>query len=149
MEIPFVPEPQAFFQWCNYLADKVPAKRGSKLCQLGRDVHSSMLHTRRGNVIRRGKRHGARQPATRADTRLNFTLVALICSEPELQPLLPQVIIVEEKTLRKQDEAAVRAFLPDNVYLVRRRSGWNNRTTQANIVTLTKNDLGAPLAAYQ
>ena len=95
------------------------------------------------------RRKAARQPATRADTRRYFTLVAMICTEPELQPLLPQVMLVGDKALRKQDEAAVKASLPDNVYLLRRHSGWNNAHTQAEIVTLTKNVLGPHLEGYQ
>ena len=103
----------------------------------------------RGNVIRTDRRCAARQPATRADLRLYFTLVAMICTDPELQPLLPQVILVGDKVLRKQDEAAVKASLPDNVYLLRRRSGWNNAQTQAEIVTLARHALGAHLERYQ
>ena len=103
----------------------------------------------RGNVIRTDRRRAPRQAATRADTRMYFTLVALICTDLELQPLLPQVILVGDKVLRKQDEAAVKACLPDNVYLLRRPSGWNNAQTQAEIVTLTKHALGTHLDSYQ
>ena len=78
-----------------------------------------------------------------------FTLVALICTDPELQPLLPQVILVGDKVLRKQDEAAVKACLPDNVYLLRRQAGWNTAQTQVEIVTLTKHALGSWLDSYQ
>ena len=73
----------------------------------------------------------------------------MICTEPELQPLLPQVMLVGDKTLRKQDEAAVKASLPDNVYLLRQQKGWTNAETQAEIVTLTKRALGAHLERYQ
>ena len=103
----------------------------------------------RGNVIRKDRRNSARQPATRADTRLYFTLVAIICTEPELQPLLPQIMLVGDKALRKQDEAAIKASLPDNVYLLRQPSGWNNSHTQADIVTLTKNIFAPHLEGYQ
>ena len=54
-----------------------------------------------------------------------------------------------KKNLRKRDEPAVRAILPDNVYLLRRKSGWNNIETQAEILTLTKHVLGAHLHRFQ
>ena len=58
-------------------------------------------------------------------------------------------MLVGDKALRKQDEAAIKASLPDNVYLLRQPSGWNNSHTQADIVTLTKNVLGPHLERYQ
>ena len=141
---------KAFFQWCNYLRDRAAAT-GKEALYVNLDetpVPICFTHVR-GNVVRRGQRSRPRQLATRADTRLYFTLVAMICTEPELQPFLPQLMVVSEKTLRKQDEPAVRAILPDNVYLLRRKSGWNNIETQAEIVTLTKHVLGAHLDRYQ
>ena len=140
----------AFFQWCNYLTDQVTAI-GKEPLYVNLDetpIPVSFTHVR-GNVIRTDRRDAPRQTATRSDTRLYFTLVALICTEPALQPLLPQVILVSDKALRAQDEAAVQASLPDNVYLLRRKSGWNNKETQAEIVALTKVALGAHLERYQ
>ena len=58
-------------------------------------------------------------------------------------------MLVGDKALRKQDEAAIKASLPDNVYLLRQPSGWNNSHTQADIVTLTKNVLAPHLERYQ
>ena len=141
---------KAFFQWCNYLRDRAAAT-GKEALYVNLDetpVPICFTHVR-GNVVRTGQRSRPRQLATRADTRLYFTLVAMICTEPELQPFLPQLMVVSEKTLRKQDEPAVRAILPDNVYLLRRKSGWNNIETQAEIVTLTKHVLGAHLDRFQ
>ena len=103
----------------------------------------------RGNVLRTPRRRAPRQPATRADSRLYFTLVAIICTDSELQPLLPQVMIVGANVLRKQDEVFVRAALPENVYVLRRQSGWNNARVQTEIVKLTKRVLEGHLHRYQ
>ena len=110
----FVTQVTAFFQWCNYLTDQVTAI-GKEPLYVNLDetpIPVCFTHVR-GNVIRTVRLGAARQPATRSDTRLYFTLVALICTEPALQPLLPQVILVSDKALRAQDEAAVQASLPD------------------------------------
>ena len=73
----------------------------------------------------------------------------MICTESELQPLLPQVMIVGAKVLRKQDVDLVRAALPQNVYVLRRESGWNNTEVQTEIVKLTQRVLEAHLHRYQ
>ena len=138
------------FQWCNYLADKVPATHKQPLYANLDETPIPVCFTHmRGNVIRADRHRAARQPATRADTRLYFSLVAIICTESELQPVMPQVMLVGDRALRKQDEAAVKASPPDNVYLLRRHAGGGNAHTQAEIVSLTKNALGPHLERYQ
>ena len=46
--------------------------------------------------------------------------------------------LAEDYALRKQDEEAIKASLPDNVYILRRRSGWDAAELQADIVTITQ-----------
>ena len=55
-----------------------------------------------------------------------MTFVALVCDVPEVQRVLPQIIIGNFHTLRASDMAALRAKLPGNVVLLRQRSAWNN-----------------------
>ena len=140
----------AYFQWANYLCDKA-AEAGKLPLHVNLDetpVPICFTHLK-GNVVRTRQKCAPRQEATRQATRLYFTLVAIICTEPALQPLLPQVLVIGDKALRRQDEAAIRATLPHNVYLLRKRSGWNNTAIQAEIVTLTKTVLQPYLDRYQ
>ena len=54
---------------------------------------------------------------SKADTRMYFTLVATICSNPEIQRILPQVLFVGASTIKADAYAALKANLPDNVYI--------------------------------
>ena len=74
------------------------------------------------------------QRAPRAKRRCCLTHVGLICDRPDLQPLLPQVIIGNERTFPKASFAALQAACPPNVVLVRQKSAWNDKVLCANIV---------------
>ena len=67
------------------------------------------------------------QRAPRAKRRCCLTHVGLICDRPDLQPLLPQVIIGNERTFPKASFAALQAACPPNVVLVRQKSAWNDK----------------------
>ena len=103
----------------------------------------------RGNVIRESGKEVPRQSASRRDTRMYFTLIAMICSESALQALLPQIIVVGKKTLRVKDVRAVKNSLPNNVYLLHEETGWNNERIQRDVVELVKLSLGDILNEYQ
>ena len=74
------------------------------------------------------------QRAPCAKRRCCLTHVGLICDRPDLQPLLPQVIIGNERTFPKASFAALQAACPPNVVLVRQKSAWNDKALCANIV---------------
>ena len=61
---------------------------------------------------------------TRAQRRLCFSYVCLICDDTELQRALPQYILANERGVRKQDLSKIAANLPVNVRLLRRKSAW-------------------------
>ena len=94
---------------------------------------------RRGTVFvdkkrRRGERVVQRVP--RGKRRCCLTHVALICDRSDLQPLMPQVVIGNEKTFKAGDIAASQAACPSNVLLVRQRSAWNNEMLCARVIRL-------------
>ena len=90
----------------------------------------------KGHVFANKKRYpdGFVQRAPRAKRRCCLTHVGLICDRPDLQPLLPQVIIGNERTFPKASFAALQAACPPNVVLVRQKSAWNDKVLCANIV---------------
>ena len=56
--------------------------------------------------------------------RGSLTLVALVCDDTSVQPLLPQLIIGNEHVLRVLDLKELEPILPQNVVLVRAKSSW-------------------------
>jgi hypothetical protein len=64
-----------------------------------------------------------------AVTRGSFSHVTFICDNPEIQPLLPQLIIGNNRVLRKQDLDVLQNNLPANVYLIRAKSSWLDAAT--------------------
>ena len=56
--------------------------------------------------------------------RGSMTLFALICNESSVQPLLPQIVLCNERTLSVRELAATTSDLPPNVQVWRRKSAW-------------------------
>ena len=65
-----------------------------------------------------------------------MTHVGLVCDRPEIQPLLPQVLIGNESTFHAGEMAELVAACPPNVHLLRQRSAWNNTETQKLVLRL-------------
>jgi hypothetical protein len=59
-----------------------------------------------------------------APTRGTFSNIAFICDTPEVQVLLPQIIVGNESLLPKRVLDDLSDKLPPNVYLCREKSGW-------------------------
>ena len=56
--------------------------------------------------------------------RGSFTLVTIVCDDPLVQPLLPQMIIGNQYILRLTDLKRLEAMLPKNIIVVRAKSSW-------------------------
>ena len=87
---------------------------------------------------------GPTQQVSRSRRRTCLTHVAFVCDKTWLQPRLPQVIVGNCRTFLVSEWQALLDVCPDNVYLVRQRSAWNNAELLARIVHL----LGAVLRPY-
>ena len=66
------------------------------------------------------------QKANLALKRACITHIAFICDRPDLQPLLPQVLVGNCHTFQAGQWATLLGTCPANVYLVRQKSSWNN-----------------------
>ena len=60
----------------------------------------------------------------RGQARTNFTHVAFICDDADIQPLLPQVILVSQKTMSAETAASVMESLPPPCVFLRCKSAW-------------------------
>ena len=142
------------WQWCNWLAEEARLA-GKLLLLLNLDETSIPLaftHAE-GNVMLRNstKRwtRSPRQPTTRPVSRSFFTYVALICNVPEIQPLLPQILLVSSHLLSHQNNAIIQDELPQNVYVKRLTSGWNTTKGMTDIIRLLCNILQPFMEQYQ
>ena len=107
----------------------------------------------RGNVVAAGAaQRGAEeamQPVSKGLDRQTFTLVAIICSESALQPLLPQVILASKALLLMDTWDDLQENLPDNAYVKHNATGWNNEAVLVDIITILGLILAPFLAEYQ
>ena len=78
-----------------------------------------------------------------AKRRCYVSYVSIVCDRADIQPLLPQFLVANERTLlRREVDALVRAA-PANVVLWRRRSAWSTAQLTARIVGSLSNALRA------
>lgn len=105
------------------------------ILRLNLDETSVCLHqgTGKGNVFISRKRR-VTQRVSRQKRRCCITHVALICDQPHIQPLLPQVLVGNHATFLVRDMEALRASCPPNLILVRQQSAWNNKLLCARII---------------
>ena len=96
----------------------------------------------RGNIITRlgGKKikDMPKQLANRSAVRCFFTHVAIICDDPAVQPLLPQVLFFAGRHLSWKNWTELQEALPRNVFLRRQVSGWSNTDQHKIIIRILK-----------
>ena len=109
-------------------------------------------HTR-GNIVT--KENGQKikdmpkQLANRSAVRCFFTHVAIICDDPAVQPLLPQVLFFAGRHLSWKNWTELQEALPQNVFLRRQVSGWSNTEQHKIIMQILKLALEPLLPAMQ
>ena len=98
-----------------------------------------------GNVFFSKKRARAlAQRVPRAKRRCCMTHIGLVCNRPDIQKHLPQVLIVNRRTVPASRMPALRAACPANVRILREKSAWTN----IGITTLVVSLLGAALRPF-
>ena len=135
------------WQWWNCAAEHAPA--GLELLRINLDETAVCLFQGggKGTVICRKRRLSGElvQRVKAGAKRTYLTHIALVCDRPELQPLLPQVVIGNEATFRAGDLQTYQAACPRNVHLLRQQSAWSNIRVCLRVIQL----LGAALRAVQ
>ena len=77
----------------------------------------------RGNVFAKSS---VSRKASLASRRTCFTHVACVVDEPEIQLIVPQFIIMNERVCRASEFEKLRSALPANFTLLRKKSAWSN-----------------------
>lgn len=115
----------AAWQWLNHLQARVPA--GKTLLRVNLDETPICLFQGHGSGnIFLAKSTTTAQNVPRWTRRAYLTHVAFVCDNPEIQFVLPQVIIANERTLPASQLATVRALCAPNVRVLRAKSAWVN-----------------------
>lgn len=133
----------ASWQWYNYMAAQIPAGRTPLRINLDETAICLYQGARMGNIFAPSG-SPAVQNVSLGRRRTYMTHVAIICDAPHIQPLLPQILICNERTIPKAQLATLRAGLPNNVWLLRQRSAWSNTALMRWVVRL----LGAAVAPF-
>ena len=81
----------------------------------------------------------------RGQARTNFTHVAFICDDADTQPLLPQVILVSQKTMSAETAASVMESLPPPCVFLRCKSAWVTEDIMVDIA----GEVGKRLAPFR
>ena len=124
------------WQWWSYCCSQVPAGKlplrvnldETSICLLQGDCKGTVF------ISKKRQREESVQRVPRSKRRCCLTHVAFVCDRPELQPLLPQVLVGSERTFLASALAALQRDCPANVRLLRQKSAWNNETLCAAIV---------------
>ena len=126
------------WSWSQWLIEKARAS-GKVPLLINLDETSVPLEFThgRGNVVCRidGRKikELPKQRASRAAVRCFFTHVAIICNDPAVQPLLPQVLFIAANHLPWRLWSSIQEMLPKNVFVRRQKSGWSS-TEQHQVV---------------
>lgn len=116
------------WRWWNFYVSSIPSPK--RPLRLNLDETALCLHpgAMPGNIFPSKKRPRGEcaHLVSLSKRRCYATHVGLICDQPEIQVKLPQVVIVNERTVPQRDIAALQAACPANVHLLRQESAWNN-----------------------
>lgn len=91
----------------------------------------------RRSVLRRGAGSSLR------DRRSAVSLIAFLADSEEVQRLLPQIFLSNERILTQADVEELNASSAQNVVFARRRSSWVNSGTMVEIIEVLAKSLGA------
>jgi hypothetical protein len=125
------------WQWYNF-AESVAAARGRRILRVNLDETAVKLYPGRSRgslfVSQKRLRDGGGQRLPKWKQRCCLTHVALVCDRTDVQPVLPQYVIGNERTLLVRNMGVLRGDCPSNVRILRQQSAWNNAAGTARIV---------------
>lgn len=149
------PEAVAAWQWNNFWEARIDATK--RVVHINMDETSVKLFSgdSKGAVaVLPGEKMKealgrAEQRASLRVRRSAISHVAFVCDDAEIQRLLPQVIIGNEKVLpRWVVDAVSGASRLDNIFILRQKSSWVNQKVLVNIVNLLAASLKDKMSSH-
>ena len=130
------PKATAVWQWFHFLQGQVPPGRSVVRLNLDETSVRFWYEPRRGLRRPTGQvpRAGFARQASRGQLRRAFSHVAIICDDASLQPHLPQVLLVNERTVTVEQHRRWTSLPGCNAKLWRGKSAWINDEVFAKII---------------
>ena len=137
--------------WSNFLHDQVPTSLAPLRINFDETAIRYVQDSRRGYLTlgaQRQKRsaHSLTRQVCRSETRAMMSLGTFICDDPSVQPLLPQVLLVNKKLMTEAETAVAAALLPQGVQLWREESAWTTGAIMVRLLTTLHLSLSAVLS---
>ena len=87
---------------------------------------------------RKQKRHprSLQYPAKPGDVKASFSHVCFVCDDSRLQPLLPQVLLVNKKTVTADEMDRAQRLFPSNVIVLYDKTHWMSADTLSRILEI-------------
>ena len=127
----------ASWQWFRFLSAQVPPGRKPLILNLDETSIRVWYEPRLGLRARAGNRRAGPAPARQASRgllRKAFTHVAVICDDSALQPHIPQVILVNERTCTVRILGDWKPVPGCKVEVHRHKSAWINNVKLADVI---------------
>ena len=124
------------WQWFHFLLDQVPPGRSVLRLNLDETSVRFWYEPRQGLRSNSGptRKTGCARQASRGQLRRAFTHVAIICDDASLQPYMPQVLLVNERTVTVEQSRRWTSLPGCNAQLWRAKSAWINDEVFARII---------------
>ena len=125
------------WQWFRFLVARVPPDKKLLLLNLDETSIRFWYQPRlglRGRARAKPAGRGAARQASRGQLRKAFTHVAVICDDATLQPQLPQVILVNERTCTNLTLQNWKPIPGCKAEVLRHKSAWINNAKFADIL---------------
>ena len=128
-------EALASWQWYNHVEASTDKDKKTVRFNLDETAVCVYQDDRKGHILVE-KCNEVPKKVQKGVKRTYMTLVTIVCDDPEVQPFLPQLLIGNEATLKVRELDALKALLPDNVFLWRRKSAWVQPQTMVELARL-------------
>ena len=138
------------YRWWNYLHARAAGKTVLRISLDETSVKFWPSTKAVGNLYvgfertRTAAKQAAVSRVSLADARCCMTYVAIVCDDPSIQPLLPQVLICRKHLVRANEVDAISEALPPNFKLLLATSSWTNEAIMVYIFGL----LATALSSY-
>jgi len=72
------------------------------------------------------------------ERRIYFTFIMIVCDDKAIQKLLPQLLIVGDGLLTNDEFLTLQDEMPENMYLKRKKTGWNSSEVFSELMRLLR-----------
>lgn len=135
----------AFFRWMNAAVADAPSGRQPLLINMDETSLAYHFCGLRGTVLKLqiDSREQPSDAASLSEIRGHVSYLASVASDPEVQALLPQVLLGNEHRFTKTLLRSVEKICPPQVHLWRQKSAWNSHATMRRYICLLAKTLGS------